>query len=165
MQVQSLGKEDPQKEGMTTHSSILVWRISWTEETGGLQSMRSRRVGHYYHFSMQSTSKSLMSNLNDLCVCVLCLKGLLAFHRLNSHAWSMNTIATAQVQADACLWSDPYQPLQSRFTILSPFSTLPVLMLLFLKLAKLTAAQKLSAHLPVCLAGTSLLATASCFSG
>ena len=59
MQVQSLGKEDPQKEGMTTHSSILVWRISWTEETGGLQSMRSRRVGHYYHFSMQSTSKSL----------------------------------------------------------------------------------------------------------
>ena len=72
MQVQSLGEEDPQKEGMATHSRILVWRISWTEETGGLQSMRSRRVGHYYHFSMQSTSKSLMSNLNDLCV--LCLK-------------------------------------------------------------------------------------------
>ena len=71
MQVQSLGEEDPQKEGMATHSHILVWRISWTEETGGLQSMRSRRVGHYYHFSMQSTSKSLMSNLNDVCVCAV----------------------------------------------------------------------------------------------
>ena len=34
--VQSLGREDPLKEGMTTHSSILAWRISWTEEPGGL---------------------------------------------------------------------------------------------------------------------------------
>ena len=42
MQVQSLGWEDPQKEGMATHSSILAWRIPWTEETGGLQSMRSQ---------------------------------------------------------------------------------------------------------------------------
>ena len=44
-QVQSLGWEDPQEEGMATHSSILAWRISWTEETGGLQSMGSQRVG------------------------------------------------------------------------------------------------------------------------
>ena len=46
MQVRSLAQEDPLKEGMATHSSILAWRISWTEETGGLQSMGSQRVGH-----------------------------------------------------------------------------------------------------------------------
>ena len=46
MQVQSLGWEDPLEEGMATHSSILAWRIPWTEEPGGLQSMGSHRVGH-----------------------------------------------------------------------------------------------------------------------
>ena len=43
--VRSLGREDPLEEGMATHSSILVWRIPWTEEPGGLQSMRFQRVG------------------------------------------------------------------------------------------------------------------------
>ena len=38
-QVQSLGLEDPLKKGMATHSSILAWRVPWTEEPGGLQSM------------------------------------------------------------------------------------------------------------------------------
>ena len=37
--VQSLGQEDPLEKGMATHSSILAWRIPWTEESGGLQSM------------------------------------------------------------------------------------------------------------------------------
>ena len=46
MRVQSLAQEDPLEEGVTTHSSILVWRIPWTEEPGGLQSMRSQRVRH-----------------------------------------------------------------------------------------------------------------------
>ena len=45
-QVLSLGWEDPLEEGMATHSSILAWSILWTEETGGLQSMGSQRVGH-----------------------------------------------------------------------------------------------------------------------
>ena len=44
--VQSLGREDPLEEGMATHSSILAWRIPWTEEPGGLQSMGSQRVRH-----------------------------------------------------------------------------------------------------------------------
>ena len=44
MQVQSLGWEDPLEEEMTTHSSILTWRIPWTEEPSGLQSMESQRV-------------------------------------------------------------------------------------------------------------------------
>ena len=39
--VQSLGGEDPLEEGMATHSSILAWRIPWTEEPGGLQSTGS----------------------------------------------------------------------------------------------------------------------------
>ena len=44
-QVRSLGWEDPLEEAMETHSSILAWRIQWTEEPGGLQSMGSQRVG------------------------------------------------------------------------------------------------------------------------
>ena len=44
--VRDTDSEDPLEEGMATHSSILVWRISWTEEPGGLPSMGSHRVGH-----------------------------------------------------------------------------------------------------------------------
>ena len=45
-QVLSLGQEDPLEKEMATHSSILVWRIPWTEEPGGLQSMGSQKVRH-----------------------------------------------------------------------------------------------------------------------
>ena len=44
--VRSLGQEDPLEKEMAAHSSILAWRIPWTEEPGGLQSMGSQRVGH-----------------------------------------------------------------------------------------------------------------------
>ena len=44
--VRSLDGEDPLEEGMATHSSILAWRIPWTEEPGGLRSLGSQRVGH-----------------------------------------------------------------------------------------------------------------------
>ena len=43
-QVRSVGREDPLEEGMATHSSILAWRVPWTEEPGGLQSMGLQRV-------------------------------------------------------------------------------------------------------------------------
>ena len=46
MKVQSLGQEDPLEKETATHSSILAWKISWTEEPGGLQFMGSKRVGH-----------------------------------------------------------------------------------------------------------------------
>ena len=46
MWVRSLSQGDPLEEGMATHSSILAWRIPWTEEPGGLQSIGSHRVGH-----------------------------------------------------------------------------------------------------------------------
>ena len=42
----SLGREDPLKKEMATHSSILAWTIPWTEEPGGLQCIGSQRVGH-----------------------------------------------------------------------------------------------------------------------
>ena len=45
-QVQSLGWQDTLEKGMATHSSILAWRIPWTEEFGELQSIGSQRVGH-----------------------------------------------------------------------------------------------------------------------
>ena len=46
MWVQSLDREDPLEKEMAAHSSILAWKIPWTEESGRLQSMRSERVGH-----------------------------------------------------------------------------------------------------------------------
>ena len=46
MQVGSLAQEDSLEEGMATHSSILAWRIPWTEEPGGLWYLGSQRFGH-----------------------------------------------------------------------------------------------------------------------
>ena len=48
-QAQSLGPEDPLEKGMATHSSIFAWKIPWTEEPGGLQSLGSQRVKHNTH--------------------------------------------------------------------------------------------------------------------
>ena len=45
-QVRSLSWQDPPEKEMATHSSILAWKIPWTEEPGGLQSMGPQRVGH-----------------------------------------------------------------------------------------------------------------------
>ena len=45
-QVPSLDQDDPLEEGMATHSSILIWRIPWTEESGGLESLGFQRAGH-----------------------------------------------------------------------------------------------------------------------
>ena len=42
--VQSLGREDPLEKEMAAHSSILAWRIAWTEESGGLQSMEFQKI-------------------------------------------------------------------------------------------------------------------------
>ena len=45
-QVQPLGQEDPPEKGMAAHSSVLAWRIPWTEEPDELQCVGSQRVGH-----------------------------------------------------------------------------------------------------------------------
>ena len=52
--VRFLGQEDPLEKEMATHSSIFAWRILWTEESGGLQSMGSQRVGHDQAINMCS---------------------------------------------------------------------------------------------------------------
>ena len=54
MLVQTLGQEDSLEEGMEIHSSILAWRIPWTEESGGLQSIGSERVEHDWSNSMHA---------------------------------------------------------------------------------------------------------------
>ena len=59
--VQSLGWEDPLEKEMATHSSILAWRIPWTEEPGGLQSTGSQRVGHDWALSLHFTFKEKAS--------------------------------------------------------------------------------------------------------
>ena len=46
MQVRSLHQEDPPEKEMAAHSSVLAWKTPWTEDSGGLQSMGSQRVGH-----------------------------------------------------------------------------------------------------------------------
>ena len=52
-----ISKEDPLEEGMATHSSILAWRIPWTEEPGGLQSVGSQTVGHNWVTKQPTTSQ------------------------------------------------------------------------------------------------------------
>ena len=62
MQVRSLGWEDLLEEGMATHSSILEWRIPWTEEPGGLQPMGSQRVTEATeHTCTQAVYRALLS--------------------------------------------------------------------------------------------------------
>ena len=56
MMVRSLGEKDTLEKEMATHSSILAWRMSWTEETAGLQSMGSQRVRHDSAHSTQHTA-------------------------------------------------------------------------------------------------------------
>ena len=53
MQIWSLGQEDPLEDKMAAHLSILAWKIPWTEEPGGLQSIESQRVGHDWAPSTQ----------------------------------------------------------------------------------------------------------------
>ena len=64
-QVQSLGREDLPEKEMATHSSILAWKIPWTEEPGGLQSMGSQRVDmtDALHFHFVSKVMSLLFNM------------------------------------------------------------------------------------------------------
>ena len=66
--VQSLGWKDPLEKGMATHSSILAWRIPWTEEPGALQSVGSQRVGHEWATTtnMNISCYSFCSSILDM---------------------------------------------------------------------------------------------------
>ena len=74
MQFRSLGRDDPLEKEMATHSSILAWRIPWTEEPGGLQSMGSQEsdmteVTYYMSFHWERITRSL--HLVSLGLCPL----------------------------------------------------------------------------------------------
>ena len=59
IRVLSLGQEDPLKKAMATHSSILVWKIPWTEEPGGLQSMRLQKSQTQHDATEHNTTTAL----------------------------------------------------------------------------------------------------------
>ena len=63
-QIRSLGGEDPLEKGTSTHSSVLAWKIPWTEESGGLQSMVSQRVG--YNWATNTFSFFSICKLGEL---------------------------------------------------------------------------------------------------
>ena len=68
MQIRSLGQEDPLEQEMATHSNIFAWKIPWTEEPGGLQSMRLQRVGQDWSnlagtYLLQQQSPNFIVNL------------------------------------------------------------------------------------------------------
>ena len=67
MRVWSLGGEDPLEEGMATHSGILAWEIPWTEEPGGLQSIRSQSWTHWAHAVLGVNG--IMSKKMNICCC------------------------------------------------------------------------------------------------
>ena len=67
-QVWSLGQEDPLKKKMATHSSILAWRISWTEEPGGLQSMGLQESDRSDHLSLSRSWQHAGENAARACV-------------------------------------------------------------------------------------------------
>ena len=63
MQVQSLGWEDPLEKEIATHSSILTWEISWTEDPGGLQFMGLQKAGHDWVYTLLSVPIECMNSL------------------------------------------------------------------------------------------------------
>ena len=65
--VRSLGREDPLEESMATHSSILAWRIPWTEESGGLQSNGLKEHGHTHYAERAGV---LGMSIPELSVCM-----------------------------------------------------------------------------------------------
>ena len=75
-QVQSLGQEDLLEKEMATHSSLHTWKIPWTEELGGLQSMGSQRVRHDWATSLYSKRYNTFKKLFIICWNFKCMQYL-----------------------------------------------------------------------------------------
>ena len=92
--VQSLGREDPLEKEMATHSSILAWRIPWTEEPDGLQSMGSQRVRHDWATSLSFLLLHLWSwgifGLQWIFVCFVVVLSLSKFGNLVVLAYKLS---------------------------------------------------------------------------
>ena len=125
-QVWSLGQEDPLKKELTTHSSILAWRIPWTEKPGRLQSTGLQRVRHDFTFTFTFFISKLLTlhskECNDLD---------LAFADL---PWNKDTVllycavkymSTQALVEDACMWQSSWTNLHD-WTCKRNFASLKV---------------------------------------
>ena len=101
MQVRSLGWEDPLEKDMATHSSILAWKISWTEEPRGLQSMGSQRV------RQDLATQQQLGNILDYNFLFLLQKYCLCFQKLGA----LGEVQISQLQ-ETSLTTLPRLPLQ-----------------------------------------------------
>ena len=116
--VQSLGWEDALEKEMATHSSILAWKISWTEEPGGMQSMGSQRVGHDWAANT-NTNKGVRNfekiSLKEMCSFALspscCLEFRCDSQNASSHFAQMGDGVGARQRLDPLSGIElPYQP-------------------------------------------------------
>ena len=88
----NLCQKDPLEEEMTTHSSILAWKIPWTEEPGGLQPMGSQRVGHNWPTNIFSTLAYLLWSVHRFCTCIHLVLGSVSIHPLNQALYFQNPL-------------------------------------------------------------------------
>ena len=90
--VQSLVWKDPPEEDMATHSNILAWRVPWTEEPGGLQSIGSQRVGHN-RIGRHTHENEVLEYFNARHVTYIIIKKLLLFLRWEN--WDLQSVGTS----------------------------------------------------------------------
>ena len=99
------GREDPLQKGIAAHSSILAWRIPWTEEPGRLESIGSKRVGHDRSdlTHTQRTQRAPKRFLTKLCNFAFC-RGWLTYldsKKFRQFFWSLKTVKSAK-QVERC---------------------------------------------------------------
>ena len=100
-QVQSLGEDDPWEKGMATHSSILAWRIPWTEEPGRLQAMRSQRVAHdWAHMRERSIARARCKGVLLLTLLIILIKGRVC----SCVTWKLNKRKSLQKPGKSCTY-------------------------------------------------------------
>ena len=91
-QFRSLGLEDLLEKEMATHSNILAWRVPWTEEPGGLQSIGSQRVGHN-RIGRHTHENEVLEYFNARHVTYIIIKKLLLFLRWEN--WDLQSVGTS----------------------------------------------------------------------
>ena len=90
MWFQSLGQEDPLAKEISTHSSIFAWEVPWTEESGGLQSLSCKRVGHNWVTKQQSAFHFFLFLIIFHCMDISHF--IYPFHQVMRHFWIISTL-------------------------------------------------------------------------